>query len=181
MGKSVALVDYGDFLAQDEQSTTSMLGTILKQLVSRVGIPDHVREAFQKAEKEFGGRGLLLSDSVDCWKSPVISPSWSIFRCTLSYLVACLLLVSFVTHYQAKKEDYYTWLYSGTEGAGVSPKMIGRQSEVDSWIAKTRRPEFRSYGTFTEWTSGRQRKLLEPSLCPGDRSWVRRKDLVFSI
>jgi len=75
VGKSVALVDYGDFLAQDEQSTTSMLGTILKQLVSRVGIPDHVREAFQKAEKEFGGRGLLLSDSVDCWKSPVISPS----------------------------------------------------------------------------------------------------------
>jgi len=53
---------YCDFLAQQEQTTTNMIGTILKQLVGRGGIPKEVREAFQKAKKEFGGRGLLLAE-----------------------------------------------------------------------------------------------------------------------
>jgi len=49
------------------------------------------------------------------------------------FLSCRLCVISFLfTHYQAKKEDYYTWLYNGTGGAGVSPKMIGRQSEVNS-------------------------------------------------
>jgi len=63
--KNIAVVGlYCNFLAQLEQSTTNMLGAILKQLVSRGGIPEHIREAFQKAKKEFGGRGLLLPDTV---------------------------------------------------------------------------------------------------------------------
>ena len=53
---------YCDFLAQQEQTITNMIGTILKQLVGRGGIPKEVREAFQKAKKEFGGRGLLLAE-----------------------------------------------------------------------------------------------------------------------
>ena len=48
-----------------------MLGAILKQLVNRGGIPQHIREAFQKAKKEFGGRGLLLPDIVDILKRTV--------------------------------------------------------------------------------------------------------------
>ena len=62
---------YCDFLAQQAQSTTSMLGAILKQLVSRGEIPEHIREAFQKAKKEFGGRGLRLPDLVEIMKKVV--------------------------------------------------------------------------------------------------------------
>ena len=48
-----------------------MLGAILKQLVSRGGIPEHTREAFQKAKKEFGGRCLQLPRMVDMLKETI--------------------------------------------------------------------------------------------------------------
>ena len=51
-----------------------MLGAILKQL-SRGGIPDHVRVAFQKAKKGFGIRSPQLSDMVDMLKRTVASLS----------------------------------------------------------------------------------------------------------
>ena len=64
--KDVAVVGlYCDFLAQQEQSTANILGAMLKQLASRGGIPRHIREAFRRAKKEFGGRGLLLPDMVE--------------------------------------------------------------------------------------------------------------------
>jgi len=70
--KDVAVVGlYCDFLSQQEQSTTSMLGAILKQLVSRGEIPEHIRKAFQKAKKEFGGRGLRLPDIVEVMKRTI--------------------------------------------------------------------------------------------------------------
>jgi len=50
-----------------------MLGAILKQLASRVGIPEHMREAFQKAKREFGGRGLRLPDLVEIMKKVIAS------------------------------------------------------------------------------------------------------------
>ena len=57
-GKDIAIVGlYCDFLAQQEQSTTGMLGAILKQLAVRGGIPEHIRQAFQKAKNVFGGHG----------------------------------------------------------------------------------------------------------------------------
>ena len=59
------LWDYCDFLAEQEQSATNMLGAILKQLASGGGIPEHTRKAFQKAKKEFGGPGLQLPRMVD--------------------------------------------------------------------------------------------------------------------
>jgi len=49
------------------------LGAILKQLVSRGGIPEHVREVFQKAKKEFGGRGLLLSGMVEILRKAIVA------------------------------------------------------------------------------------------------------------
>ena len=64
---------YCDFLSQQEQSTTNMLGAILKQLVSRGGITEHIREAFRKAKKEFGGRCLRLPDLVEIMKKAVTS------------------------------------------------------------------------------------------------------------
>ena len=64
---------YCDFLAQQEQSTTNMLGAILKQLVSRGRIPEHTRKVFQKAKKVFGGRGPRLPDMVDMLKKTTTS------------------------------------------------------------------------------------------------------------
>ena len=53
---------YYDFLTQQEQTITNMMGAILKQLVGWRGIPENVREAFQVGKKEIGGRGLRLAD-----------------------------------------------------------------------------------------------------------------------
>ena len=47
------------------------MGAILKQLAGRGEIPDHIRRAFQKAKREFGGRGLLLPDVVDMLKKEI--------------------------------------------------------------------------------------------------------------
>ena len=72
--KDVAVVGlYCDFLTQQEQSATNMLGAMLKQLVNRGGISQHIREAFQKAKKEFGGRGLLLAEMLDILKKAITS------------------------------------------------------------------------------------------------------------
>ena len=64
---------YCDFLAQQEQSTTNMLGAILKQLAIRRGIPEHTQEAFRKAKKDLGGLGLRLTDMVDLLKKTITS------------------------------------------------------------------------------------------------------------
>jgi len=80
-GKDAAVLGlYCDFLAQKEQSPPSMLGAILKQLVSRGGIPEHIRQAFQKAKKEFGGRGLRLLDRVRLLRN-TIAPLERVFIC----------------------------------------------------------------------------------------------------
>jgi len=41
---------YCDFLRQQEQTTTNIMGAILKRLAGRGGIPDYLREAFQKGK-----------------------------------------------------------------------------------------------------------------------------------
>jgi len=50
-----------------------MLGAILKQLVGRGDIPEHLRDAFQKGKREFGGRGLRLPDLVGMLKVTIAS------------------------------------------------------------------------------------------------------------
>ena len=64
---------YCDFHAQQEQSTTNMLGSMLWQLASRGEIPGHIRDAFWEAEKEFSGRSLQLSEMVDMLKKTIRS------------------------------------------------------------------------------------------------------------
>ena len=80
-GKDAAVVGlYCDFLAQQEQSTTGMLGAILKQLVNRGRIPKHIREAFQEAKREFGGRSPRVSDLVEILKKTV-APLRRVYIC----------------------------------------------------------------------------------------------------
>ena len=59
---------YCDFRGQQEQTTADIMGAILKQLVGRRGVLEHVRTAFQKAKMELGGRGLRLPDMVQMLK-----------------------------------------------------------------------------------------------------------------
>ena len=72
---------YCDFQAQQEQSTTNMLGAIIKQLISRGGIPEYIREAFREAKKEFGGRKLRVLDMVEILKKAIGSLP-RVFICT---------------------------------------------------------------------------------------------------
>jgi len=56
---------YFDFAARKEQSATSMLGSLLKQIVSGMErIPEEISQAFQKQKRVIGGRGPQLHDIV---------------------------------------------------------------------------------------------------------------------
>ena len=79
---------YCDFLAQQEQTITNIMGAILKQLVGRGGIPEGLREAFQKAKKEFGGRRPRLADLMGMLKIAIASLP-QVFIC-LDALDECL-------------------------------------------------------------------------------------------
>jgi len=59
---------YCDFLANQEQSATAMLGAILKQLVSIREMPENVRQKFRE---RFSNRGLRLPDIVGILKTTI--------------------------------------------------------------------------------------------------------------
>ena len=79
---------YCDFLAQQEQTTTNMIGAILRQLVGRGDIPIYLREAFQEGKKEIGGREPLLADLMGILKI-VIASLPQVFIC-IDALDECL-------------------------------------------------------------------------------------------
>ena len=61
---------YFDFAARKEQSATSMLGSLLKQVVGGMEtIPKEISEAFQDQKKVIGGRGPQLPDIVKMLQS----------------------------------------------------------------------------------------------------------------
>jgi len=62
---------YCDFRDQQGQTTTNIVGAILKQLLVRGKVLEGVRKAFQKAKREVGGRGLRLPDMVQMLKQAV--------------------------------------------------------------------------------------------------------------
>ena len=56
---------YFDFTVQKDQSPTSTMGALLKQVVGGLEeIPEEVSQAYQKEKKGLGGRGPRLSDIV---------------------------------------------------------------------------------------------------------------------
>ena len=56
---------YFDFAAQNEQSPTNMLGSLLKQLVfGQEEIPEEILRAYRDQQNAIGGRELQLSDIV---------------------------------------------------------------------------------------------------------------------
>ena len=54
---------YCDFMARNMQSTSSVLGSVLRQLVGAFAeIPDEVQQAFERAKRQAGGTGLRLPE-----------------------------------------------------------------------------------------------------------------------
>ena len=62
---------YCDFRDQQDQTATNIVGAILKQLLVRREVLEHVRQVFQKAKREVGGRGLRLPDMAQLLKQAV--------------------------------------------------------------------------------------------------------------
>ena len=65
-GKNVAVACfYFNFAAQKEQSPTSMLGSLLKQVVAGLGeVPEEITKAYEDQKKVIGGRAPQLPDIV---------------------------------------------------------------------------------------------------------------------
>ena len=66
VGESVAVVClYCDFQDQEKQTAANMIGALTKQLVNALKIvPTEIEGAFQRAEREVGGRGLRVSETI---------------------------------------------------------------------------------------------------------------------
>jgi len=66
-GQNVAVACfYFDFAAQKEQSSTSTLGALIKQVVSGLEeVPGEIAEAYEDQKKVIGGRGPQLSYIVE--------------------------------------------------------------------------------------------------------------------
>ena len=64
---------YCDYLAQEEQSATNILGAILNQLLERDEIPESLRQVFRREKSRFGGRAVQLLDLVKILKTTIAS------------------------------------------------------------------------------------------------------------
>jgi len=74
MGEDIAIAClYCDYLAHQEQTTTNMMGAVLKQLLGKVDIPKDLRQEFQEGKKVAGGQRLLLPDLVRRLKIAIAS------------------------------------------------------------------------------------------------------------
>ena len=88
---------YCDFRDRREQTTTNILGAILKQLLVTAEMLEHVQSAFQKAKTEAGGRSLRLPDMVQMLKQAIaILPQVFIFidaldECLPNHLLGLLV------------------------------------------------------------------------------------------
>jgi len=71
---------YCDYLAQEQQSATNMLGAILKQLLERDGIPEPLRQIFRQEKKGFGGRAVQILDLIKMLKA-MVAPLPEVFIC----------------------------------------------------------------------------------------------------
>ena len=63
---------YFDYAAQKEQSPASMLGAVLKQVMSGLGVvPEEIAQAYEVQKQVIGGRGPQLADVVKMLQNTV--------------------------------------------------------------------------------------------------------------
>ena len=72
---------YCDFQDQEKQTAANMIGALTKQLVNASKmVPTEIDEAFERAEREVGGRGLKVSETVKLLQA-ALSPVKQTFIC----------------------------------------------------------------------------------------------------
>jgi len=148
---------YCDFVSQQEQTINNIMGAVLKQLVGRGGIAEDLRKAFQKAKKEFGGRGPQLADLMGMLRT-AIAPLPRVFIC-IDALDECLprclpdLLGSlkdivrdcpstriFLTGRPHVKEDVQRY-FTGAAVIPISPNTDDIRNYVEMRLDKDPEPE----------------------------------------
>jgi len=72
---------YCDFQDQERQTAASMIGALTKQVVNALKmVPTEIEEAFERAKREVGGRGLQVSESVKLLRA-ALTPVKRTFIC----------------------------------------------------------------------------------------------------
>jgi len=65
---------YCDFQDQERQTSANMMGAITKQVVNALEmVPAEIEEAFRRAEREVGGRGLQVSERAKLLRAALTS------------------------------------------------------------------------------------------------------------
>ena len=74
-GESVTVACvYCDFQDQERQTAANMIGAITKQVVNALEtVPAEIEEAFRRAEREVGGRGLQVSETTELLRAALTS------------------------------------------------------------------------------------------------------------
>jgi len=69
-GDPTVVCFYFDFASRNEQSPVNMLGSLLRQVVSRrVEIPEAIVEVFRKEKMSIGGRGLQVAGILEVFQA----------------------------------------------------------------------------------------------------------------
>jgi len=78
-GENVAVACvYCDFQDQERQTAANMMGAITKQVVNVLEIvPTEIEEAFGRAEREVGGRGVQVSERAKLLRAALTSMRWT--------------------------------------------------------------------------------------------------------
>ena len=72
---------YCDFQDQEKQTAANMIGALSKQLVNALKmVPTEIEEAFERAEREVGGRGLRVLETVNLLRA-ALAPMKRTFIC----------------------------------------------------------------------------------------------------
>ena len=76
-GEDIAVaMFYCNFRHQQDLTAANIIGAILKQLVVRDQVLEHVQAAFQEAKTEVGGQGPRLPDMMEMLKRAVVTLPW---------------------------------------------------------------------------------------------------------
>ena len=135
---------YCDYRLQQEQTTTNIVGAILKQLVSRGRIPDYLREAFQKSKEKFGGRGLLLADLMAMLMAAIASLSRvficldALDECLPKYLPELLESLRDIVR-ESPRTKPRNWVRANRANPGLIRVGLGRARHQEVW-ARSGRP-----------------------------------------
>ena len=138
--ESVAVVClYCDFQDQEKQTAANMIGALMKQLVNALEVvPTEIQEAFERAEREVGGRGLQVSETIKLLRV-ALAPMKRTFICIdaldecpdkhLSQLLTSLHTASqgppdvrlFITGRHHIRSAAEKWLPAGVQVIPISP------------------------------------------------------------